>query len=134
MFIEHDVTRGENAASRGIKAPIALGVVWVTDEHARHRTWCEFVRSRHVGVGETSTAENTKMIVFRVLAEQEKKGGSMNTRCARSSVDEISGCVQRIRPEGKGHGSVQKHGADAIVEGAKNAFRTAVLLRRVGAG
>ena len=74
MFIEHDVTRGENAASRGIKAPIALGVVRVTDEHARHRTWCEFVRSRRVGVGEASTTENTKMIVFRCWPNRRRKG------------------------------------------------------------
>ena len=59
-------------------------------------------------------------------------GCILPTGATRSNVNEKSGGGEGIGPETWWHVGMEQEGADTIIEGAKNAFSAAVLLRSVG--
>ena len=79
------------------------------------------------------TSEGAQVCIVRLDIEQEKMGCGMASGCARPPVDQVSSGLQCVQPEAQRHGSVKKHGADAVVERSEDALGSAILLGSVGA-
>ena len=88
---------------------------------------------RH-GVRKTLAAKHPEMRVVRLRAEEEEVWRGMAAGSARSAIEQVGSCVQRVRPERKWHTGMDKHGASAVVDGAQDPFGMSVLLGSVGAG
>ena len=85
------------------------------------------------GVGKTVAAEHAQVLVVGLLAEKEEVGGGVAAWSARAVIEEVASGLQRVGPEGGGHGGVEQHGAHAIIQRAEYALGTTVLLRGVWA-
>ena len=43
---------------------------------------------------------------------------SVDAGGARSAIEQVGSCVQRVRPERKWHAGMDEHSASAVIEGA----------------
>ena len=70
------------------------------------------------GVGKTLAAKDPEMGVVRLRPEEEEVWRGMAAGGARSAIEQVGSCVQRVRPERKWHTSMDENGASAVVEGS----------------
>ena len=72
---------------------------------------------RH-GVRKTLAAKDPDMGVVKLRPEEEEVWRGVDAGGARSAIEQVGSCVQRVRPERKWHTGMDKHGASAVVDGA----------------
>jgi hypothetical protein len=115
-----------------IIAAIALGVRRISDEHTRKGATGELMRSNGGLTGVAVTAKDVEIIVGRWCAEEKVVWCILPAGATMPDVNEKSGSGECIRPKAWWHVGMEQECADAIIEGAEDAFSTVVLLRRVG--
>ena len=128
MLIKVNVPGSEHTVGDGIVAPISLGVGGVADEDASDRTRCEFVRS---GVGSARIAkapENTQAIIRWGRTKEKMVRCIVPPWAARAKVKEKRSSGECVRPETRRHISMEQERANAVVQSAKDAFGSTVLL------
>ena len=128
MLIKVNVPGSEHTVGDGIVAPIDLGVGGVADEDASDRTRCEFVRS---GIGSARIAkapENTQAIIRWGRAEKKMVRCIVPPWTARAKVKEKRSSGECVRPETWRHISMEQERANAVIQSAKDAFGSTVLL------
>ena len=126
MLIKVNVPGSEHTVGDGIVAPISLGVGGVADEDASDRTRCEFVRS---GVGSARIAkapENTQAIIRWGRTEEKMVRCIVPPWAARAKVKEKRSSGEGVRT--RRHISMEQERANAVVQSAKDAFGSTVLL------
>ena len=114
-----------------VVAAVALGVGWVAEKHTRERARRELVCGSGGGARIAAAAEDAKIIVGGRHTKEELVRRVRPTHAAQADVDEKSRRGEGIRPEPWGHVGMEQKGAHAVVESAKDAFSTTVLLGSV---
>jgi hypothetical protein len=106
---------------------VALGVGGVAEKHTREGARRKLMRGGGSSVRKTPAAEDAEVIIGgrRTVKEMMRRVGPTHT--TRADVDEESRRGKGIRPESRGHGGMEQKGADAVVEGTKHPFGTAIL-------
>ena len=66
-------------------------------------------------VGKAKAPELAQVFILRSMDEQEQGGCCMTAWSAWTAIEKIAGCLEGIRPEAKWHGSVEEHGAHAVI-------------------
>jgi hypothetical protein len=79
-------------------------------------------------VGIAKASKDAQVGVIGSDTEEESIGCFIATRTARAPVEKICGCRKGVRPERAREGSLEHECTNAIIEGAKDAFGTPVLL------
>ena len=123
----------EHTVGDGIVALISLEVIGVANEDASDRTGCEFVRS---GVGSAriaKTPENTQAIIRWGRAEKKMVRCIVPPWAARAKVKEERSSSECVRPETWRHVSMEQERVNAVVQSAKDAFGSSVLLGSIRA-
>jgi hypothetical protein len=115
-----------------IIAAIALGVRRIADEHTRKGARGELMRISGGCTRVAATPKDVEIVVGRWCAEEKVVWCILPAGATRPDVNEKSGGGECIRRKAWWHVGMEQECADAIVEGAEDAFSTAVLLRRVG--
>jgi hypothetical protein len=70
-LLEVNMARHNNTVSLRIKTLVTLGVRWVTQKDAHHRTRRELVGGRGSQVWITQAPKNSKVIIGRIMAQEE---------------------------------------------------------------
>lgn len=99
MFVEHHVTRGDDASGCEVEAAVTSVIGRIADEHARCGPRRELVRCCGHEVGEAPAAEHAELAVGGVDAEEECVRRSCTSGAAGSSIDEIRRCGERFCPK-----------------------------------
>jgi hypothetical protein len=115
-----------------IIAAIALGVRRIADEHTQKGARGELMHSSGGCTGIAATTKDAKIVVGGRCAKEMVVWYILPVGATRPDVNEESGGGECIRPKAWWHVGMEQECADAIVEGAEDAFSTVVLLRRVG--
>ena len=124
--------RGDHAMRYRIITTVAFSVSRIADEHTRKGARGELMRSSGGCTGVAAIAKDAEVIIGGWCTEQEVVWCILPTGATRPNVNEKSGSGEGIRPKAWWHVGMEQEGADAIVEGAENAFSAIVLLRGVG--
>jgi hypothetical protein len=115
-----------------IIAAIALDVRRIADEHTRKGARGELVHSCGGCTRIAATTKDAEIVVGGRCAKEKVVWCVLPAGATRPDVNEESGGGECIRPKAWWHVGMEQECADAIVEGAEDAFSTAILLRRVG--
>jgi hypothetical protein len=115
-----------------IIAAISLGVSRIADEHTRKGARGELMRSSGGCTGVAAATKDAEVVIGRWCAEEKVVWCILPVGATRPNVNEKSGGGEGIRPKAWWNVGMEQEGADAIVEGAEDAFSMAVLLRSVG--
>lgn len=115
-----------------IIATITLSVSRIAYEHTRKRARGELMCSSGGDTRVATTAKNAEVIIRWWSTKQKMMWCILPARATGANVDEKSSGGEGIRPKTWGHVGMKQEGADAIIEGAKDAFSATVLLRSVG--
>ena len=78
------------------------------------------------------TAENAKLIIRGWCTEEKVVRCKVSASTAGADVNEKGGSGKGVRPEARRHICMEKKRANAVVESAKDAFCSTVLLRSIG--
>ena len=89
VFVEGDVTRGDDASGGGVEAAVAPVISRVADEHARRRSGGELVRRCRDQVGEAPAPEHLELVISRRNTEEEGVGGGGAGSTARAPVNQV---------------------------------------------
>jgi hypothetical protein len=115
-----------------IIAAIALGDRRIADEHTRKGARGELVCSGGGCTGIAATTKDAEILVGGRCAKQKVVWCALPAGTIWLDVNEESGGGECIWPKARWHVGMEQECADAIVEGAEDAFGTAVLLGHVG--
>lgn len=102
VFVEDDVTRGDDASGGGVEAAVATVISRVPDEHARRRSGGEFVRRCRDQVGEAPAPEHLELVIRRWNTEEEGVGGGGAGCMARAPINQVHCRGQGLRLERQG--------------------------------
>jgi hypothetical protein len=111
---------------------IALGVRRIADEHTRKGARVKLMHSSGGCPRVATTTKDVEIIIGRWCAKEKVVWCILPAGATRPDANKKSGGGECIRPKAWWHVGMEQECADAIVEGAEDAFSTAVLLRRVG--
>lgn len=86
------------------------------------------MRSCRSHVGIAKAPEHTQVIIVGLLAMEELVRAGIIARPTGTTVERVGGRGESLGPERRGYVGVEKNGTKAVVESAKHALSTAVLL------
>jgi hypothetical protein len=98
-LLEVNMARHNNTVSLRIKTPVC----WVTQENACHRARHDF----DCEVWITQAPKHPKVIVGRIMVEEELVGCGVIAQAASMAVKCVGGCGERLRPVSGRNGSVK---------------------------
>ena len=128
MLIKVNVPGSEHMVEDGIVAPIFLGVGGVADENASDRTRCEFVRSGVDSARIAKAPENTQVIIRWGRTEEKMVRCIVPPWAARAKIKEKRSSSECVRPETRRHVGMKQERANAVIQSAKDAFGSTILL------
>ena len=117
----------------GIIAAVALSVRWVAEKDAGDGAGCKLMRRSGSDARVAQAAENAKPFIRGGCTEEKVVRCKVPASTTWTDVDEERSGGESVRPKARRHIGMKEKSPNAVIESAKDALSTTVLLRGVRA-
>ena len=122
----------DDVVSSEIKTTIAFMRGWISQEHTRRGPRSQFMRRTGLQIWVAKTPKNLKVLIGRWSSVQACVGNFMANGRWRTVVDQVCGYGKDFSPIGQLHGSMNKHRAHWVINGAKHTLSLPILRECIG--
>ena len=116
-----------------IIAAVALSVRWVAEKDAGDGVGCKLMRRSSSDARVAQAAEDAKPIIRGWCTEEKVMRCKVPASTTWTDVDEERSDGESVRPKARRHIGMKEKSPNAVIESAKDALSTTVLLRGVRA-